>query len=359
MTTLVIPDTNILYSDPFLEKPLVKTIIAAEERAGLKLVIPAVVIDELRNKVVERLEKATSDGNKVGREFANLSGRTEHEIKFYVNNMEQQAVLDRFEQRVKELAQEGRILDYPVTSPKQLAQRSIRRKLPFQGNDRGMRDTLIWLTVKEHLPKDNDESTNVIFVTNDERAFLEKNTNKLHDTLKKELESESIHLDSIIVHRDLNEVIGKFISGKLSNADYVEAAIKGSRINDFTDQDDTVTLLAQDWMYGHNDVFDEPYTITQHHYREFEGLEGARYEDVDETFDLGCGLVTVNTAWTGEANVTGVIVDYLEEGLHASVRFTVSSIVERNGDKLAVQSHEIIDVEVFEMEELVDVGDFL
>ena len=333
--------------------------MAAEERAGLKLVIPALVIDELRNKVVERLEKATSDGKKVGRELANLSGRTEHEIKFHVSNGERQAVLGRFDQRVKELVQEGRILDYPVTSTKQLAERSIHGKLPFQGDDRGMRDTLIWLTAKEHLPKDGDESTRVIFVTNDEKAFLEKNTDKLHDTLKKELGAEGIYEDSIIVHRDLNEVIVNYISGKLSTSDFVTAAIKGGQISDFTDRDDTVTLLAQDWMYEHPGFFDEPYTTTQYDYRDFEGLEGVRYEDVEETLSLDCGLVAVNTVWSGVAYGTGEIEDRVEEGLHASVQFTVSSIVEvRNGD-LSVQSHQIVDIDVFDMEELVSVEDSL
>ena len=54
---LVIPDTNVLFSDPFLEGPLIRTIVAAEIQAGIRLVIPEVVIDELRNHVEERLIK--------------------------------------------------------------------------------------------------------------------------------------------------------------------------------------------------------------------------------------------------------------------------------------------------------------
>ena len=300
MTILVIPDTNILYSDPFLEKPLVKTIIAAEERADLRLMIPAVVVDELRNKVVERLEKATSDGKKVGREFVNLSGLTEHEIKFHINNREQKAVLDRFEQRVEELAQEGRILDYPIISPEQLAQRSIRRQRPFQDKDRGMRDTLAWLNIKEYLRSNPGSDTKMLLVSSDDKAFFESGKDELHESLKKELDDERIPRDSVIVRRDLNRAITEFISDRLASADSVKCAIEGNRIKDFTYRDDTVALMAQDWMFEHPSEFEDPYIATNYLGVEFDGLEGVVLEDVEETLVLGSGQVSVDLYGLGK-----------------------------------------------------------
>ena len=359
MTLLVIPDTNILYSDLFLEKPLIKTIIAAEERAGVKLVIPAVVIDELRNKVIERLKETISNGEKASREFAELSGRMDYQGKFHVNVMERQAVLDRFEQRVKQLTKEGRVLAYPVISPKQLSQRSIQQQRPFQDNDRGMRDTLIWLTVKEHLPKDDDASQKVIFITNDKKAFLDKDGGKLHDILRGELEDEDIPQDSILVHRDLNKVVGNFISGKLSNSDFVTAAINGGQIKDFTTHDETVALMAQDWMYEHASKFEDPYIATNYLGVEFDGLEGVVLEDVEETLALGSGQVSVDSIWTGQAGLVGIIGGYLEESLQASVKFRVSSIIEVNDECLSVQSHELVEIVDLEIEEYAGVDDFL
>ena len=144
--SLVVPDSTSLYSDPFLEGPLIRTILAAEDKAGVRLVIPEVVIAEIRNQVQERTQKNAQDVKKAQHEYAQLSGISPCEFDFCISQKEQQAVLDRFDRRVEQLAAEGRILKFPSITPKELTERSIRQQAPFQGKDRGVRDTFIWLT---------------------------------------------------------------------------------------------------------------------------------------------------------------------------------------------------------------------
>ena len=354
MTTLVIPDTNILYSDPFLEKPLVKTIMAAEERAGLKLVIPEVVVDELHNCVAKRLDEIISAGEKASREFSELSGRLGYQGTFRVSDMERRAVLDRFERRINQLDQEGRIRKYPCVSSAELAQRSIKQQLPFQDKDRGMRDTLIWLTVKELLLEESENTRRLIFLTKDKRAFLDDNKIELHEGLKKELQIDDIPEDLVIVQQSFRDVIARFISSKLSDNEFVSAAFKGGQIKDFADRDHKIALMARDWILEHGSIFDGIYVGRDYDDIDFDGLSDVLLENVEETLALDSGQVSVSSVWSGKAELVISVDNFFEESLWTSVRFRVSSIVQVNDEHVSVQSDEIIDVQAYE---LTDVGD--
>ena len=96
---LVIPDTNILFPDPFLEGALVKTILAAEDRSDIRLVIPETVVDELRNHVEEKLQATIKDADKLRRDYAGLSGTSPNSVDNFG-----QKNLDRFDNRIQELA---------------------------------------------------------------------------------------------------------------------------------------------------------------------------------------------------------------------------------------------------------------
>lgn len=213
---LIVPDTSVLYNhgDLFFEKRLITAILDAEEVEGIKFMIPEVVIDELRNHVEEKADEAIGAVNKSHSQIDSLVGHNRY-TDGCITSHQKQDILDRFEERVKQFVKEGRILCYPSTSPKELADRSIRDQLPFLSSgesDRGMRDTLIWLTLKEHLMRMVASAVpKILFVTNDKKAFLDERGYELHESLASELENEGIPRDSVTIKRNLNDVI-EFIS---------------------------------------------------------------------------------------------------------------------------------------------------
>ena len=216
---LVVPDTNALYQDRFFEKQRITTIIGKEKDAHIRLMVPEVVVDELRGQVEKQLNNLENTERKLCQEFASISGQ-KHLCNVHITLEQKQAVLDRFNQRVKQFREEGRILAYPSISPRELADRSIRNRPPFQssgrGNqksDRGMRDTLIWLTLKEHLKRTDDIVPQILFATEDTAFVGEKeNKNTLHESLASELENEGFPRDSVIIRHKLQDVITEFIS---------------------------------------------------------------------------------------------------------------------------------------------------
>lgn len=213
---LVVPDSNIMYPDLFFESDAITTILNAEEVEGIKFMIPEVVIDELRNHVEERADEAIGDVNKSHSQIDSLVGHNRY-TDGCIASHQKQDILDRFEERVNQFLEEGRILAYPSISPKELADRSIQDRRPFQssgkGNqksDRGMRDTLIWLTLKEHLKRTDDTVPQILFATQDTVFVAEEN--RLHESLVYELKNEGFSQESVTIRRNLNDVIIEFIS---------------------------------------------------------------------------------------------------------------------------------------------------
>lgn len=343
---LVLPDTNILFSDPFLEGAQVSTIFAAENYTDLQLVIPRMVVDELRNHVEKRLKTIIDDVDKIRRDYAKLSGFH----PFYLNSMidadKKQAVLDRFEKRMQQLETEGRILSYPSMSPKELAHRSIKVKAPFQEHDKGMRDTLIWLTAKEQVIQGRHKGTTIIVVAKD-KAFWDKEKKKLNEGLVEELNDSGIPLDSIVISDDFQEIIETHIYGKLPYIKWVEVAIMGGKVVDFTDASETVQLEVADWILKNDAILD----VGGYIFVDFDIVEEVVLESIDGAFDLGSNEALVNSTWTCYVAAQGFDNYHFGNSMLVTLELELGSIIKTYKDCLLVKSHEVIDMEVVTFKE--------
>lgn len=350
---LVIPDTNVLFSDPFLEKPLIKTILAAESQTDIRLVVPEVVVDELRNHVEERLDATVKAADGVRRKYAGLRGVEPYSVDFMIDADQRQGVLDRFEQRIQQLDNEGRILKYPSTSPKELAQRSIRVQLPFRDNDRGVRDTLIWLTAKECAIKDVGSGARVTLVSND-GAFWDKEKKKMQEGLMAELVDAGLPPDSIVVRPALQDVVDTFVSGKLPPIEWLSVAIQGGQIDDFTTSSDSVLLKATDWIHENPEILEVGGTYL---FVEFDIVEEVVLHSIEQAIDIGGGEALVESNWTCDVAAEGYDNPHFGDNLRIALEFKLSSIVRIDGNCPSVQSHEVTDVEVVHVSETRPEGD--
>ena len=344
MTVFIVPDTNVLYTDPFLEGPLVRTILASESRTNIRLVIPEIVVDELRGHVEQELKKTVDDADRIRRDYVRLRGSSPYSVNLLIDPEQRQAVMDRFDRRAQQLVSEDRILGYPSVSTKELAQRSIAHHVPFQDRDRGLRDTLIWLTVKEYLFDAKGTGTNVALVTND-KVFWDPSKSKLNESLARELVHAGVPLDSLDIHSDFQNIISAFVSANLSSVEWVTTAIEGGKIADYAAVNDAVLLEVTEWVLRNSEIFEEPRgPITGYLYIEFDLIEEVSLERIEQTLDLSCDEVLVDSKWTGHAVVQGYEHRYFSDSLSVSLEFALSSIVEPTNDGFRVRSHEITDV---------------
>ena len=331
---LIMPDTTVLFSDLFLERPVVMTILAAENQTGIRLVIPEVVVDELRNHVEERLDATVKATDKVRRQYVGLSGLEPYSVDLMIDADQKQAVLDRFERRIQQLDKEGRILTYPSPSPKDLAQRSIKGQLPFLDKDRGMRDTLIWLTAKECAIRGAGSGKKITLVSND-KAFWDKDKKKMREGLAAELEDAGIPPDSIAVRPALQDVIDTFVSGKLPLAEWASVAIQGGQIDDFTTSSDVVLLKATDWIYDNPEILEVGGAYI---FVEFDIVEEVVFHSIEQALDTGGGEALVESKWTCDVAAEGYDNPHFGDNLRIKLEFNLSSIVKIDEDCLSVQS---------------------
>jgi len=120
MTIIVVPDSNGLYADPFLERALARTILAAEDYADVRLMLPEVVIDELRGQVIRSLDALVRTTDGATREFDRLSGSFNLMPRFHFTQEERSAVVQRFEERRDYFGRDMRLLAYPSASSSDL-----------------------------------------------------------------------------------------------------------------------------------------------------------------------------------------------------------------------------------------------
>lgn len=197
----VILDSNIIISDFRLKTPDWTLLLESSFNSNIELLIPQLVIEEVLNKFEERLRTAENRLNKELLVIKKLTDREIHtqitKIKTYLNDYTRYLLNELKTNKAK-------IIDYPKVSHKNLVQKAIKKKKPFNENEKGYRDALIWENVKENIPEIGTSAGNpeLVFITNNKADFLDENLN-LHPDLIIELEDESLDLEAIRTYPDL------------------------------------------------------------------------------------------------------------------------------------------------------------
>ena len=181
----------------------------------------------------------------------------------------------------------------------------------------------------------------VIFVTQD-KAFLDDDKASLGKSLISELQAAGVASDALSVQPTLRGVIQTSIAGKLPDAEWVKIAIQGGQISDFTVSSDVILLLLTDVISRDEDILN----VGGYLYVDFDIVEEASLESIEQTIDLGRGEILVESEWTCEAAVEGYDSPNFGEQLSMTLQFTVSSIVKIEGDRISANWHEVSDIRV-------------
>ncbi|REC62220.1 hypothetical protein DRF65_10930 [Chryseobacterium pennae] len=263
----VILDANIIIADYAMASPSFIILLSSSKNGEIELFIPDLVIDEVLNKYKQRLEKAGSDVSSEIDKFNKL-GKTK--IASPLTKEIVLATCEAYEARLRRIIEENNIviLDYPETSHRFLARKAMQTKKPFNANEKGYRDCLIWENVKSLVPKENADivlSPEVGFITANHKDFLFDNI-KLHDDLAYELENESLPADSIGVYENLHVFNEVFTKIYLEHASQVEARLRdkefwelkmGTKIDEFLEE---ILIGAQlgNWTFDTSNFEDAP-----------------------------------------------------------------------------------------------------
>ncbi len=331
----IVPDANVLFTDPFFQSIAAKAIEAAGRYMDIKLTVGDITLDEVRNIFNEQLEAMVNDIKRVvGRAEAI---KLETGVNKYVLGFNSKKSFEAWEERWNKIKKESASLPYPIIDARELAQRSIQEYRPFLKGDKGYRDYLLWISILNALQADD---CNYILVSND-NGFYAENSTQLHPDLEKELASLKLS-GRVAARKSLADVVDEFIKPQLKPDEVVAVAIESGKVNDFTDKYDQVDILIYEYLIA-IEIPEEWVRKYDYYDASFDVAEDVTFTDLVSTLELD-DKVLVTSEW--EASVVIVVSSYgnQEESETVFVSFTVESLV--NPQTLEVESHEVKDYEL-------------
>ena len=327
-----------------------RTLLAAEGSTAVSLLIPRVVIDELRRQVVETIDEVRGQAARDMKQFAQPARCQSGVDQFEVSLEDKKAIMARFDRRIRQFSDEGRILEYSSTQAQEIARRSIRTQPPFSNKECGLWDTLLWLSIKEFLINKRAEDTGVILVSQDGDFYGQDGT-ALHEDLTRELEEADLPRNAVVALRKLQDVIDSYVVEGLGDVDLVREAIIDGAVAGFAGDDWSILEVVNDWtvewIVRERTSFHG--VAGRFAIEGFDLLDSATLQCVTRALDLGNGLVSVGSEWVAKLTI---IVDEMRDVEYfggfppnpqtASMSFSLLSLLlEEQEGKYFVQSHEV------------------
>lgn len=170
-------DSNIFFRHWYMDSPNFIYLFNYLHLTGARLLISDVVVEEVDNLFLREVETATRELAKSKTRFDLLfEGKPKTGSLPALKTYSFRKSLDKKSAAVI-------YFDYKSIPNTVLVERAIKQVLPFRENEKGFRDTLIWLSLLEwtQLNAVNDE---IIFINNNHTDYFEDKKSSLHPDLQ-------------------------------------------------------------------------------------------------------------------------------------------------------------------------------
>ncbi|MBD2716715.1 DUF4935 domain-containing protein [Microvirga sp. STR05] len=254
----IVIDTNIFFNDWTLHKDLAQAFLDYVRKTRTKVMMPRVVMDEVRVNYRQELEERIKSYERSCRE---LNGMELQRTELTDLSIDIDAKLDEYVEYILERLRidEGNdIIDYSAGLLEKVTGRAIHKRSPFNSvNQREFKDALIWESVLEvaafieenHEQQPDDRG--LTFISNDRAFSISKDKPKiLHPELKEDLmdfpnvdfnfynDFESfvaahhtpiaaITKEAVLNHIEASDFLSKFFDDVIVNLDEAVELIKG------------------------------------------------------------------------------------------------------------------------------------
>lgn len=166
MTTVYI-DTSVAINEAFLRSPYSEAFLKACSILHYTVVIPEIVIDELKGNYPKKLMEKADAFQKAKKELIKL---TDLEVPT-VSRSDAVAAYEAWLE--KTMNEHGVVVvPYPDISAKELVGQSYDAKKPFKETGEGHKDYVVWKTILDHIGSHQSTPPN-IFLTNNTKDFCD------------------------------------------------------------------------------------------------------------------------------------------------------------------------------------------
>lgn len=224
-------DSNIIIADYNLTSPHVEVLRAFLRRTNSSLLIPRIVLEEVKNHYREDLEQAMKAYWKSLERLHHLEWSLQSDRPFREKPLEKppedhplvniekkvEGYSLYLDSRLKEL--NARYVDFPSVPHSSVANRAVSKRKPFSESGKGYRDTLIWESILAEATPDKEP---ISLITKNTKDFAAEDSNSLHQDLIEDLTVLGMPKDRVKLYSSLEGFIESHVAPLLSRLTEVE-----------------------------------------------------------------------------------------------------------------------------------------
>jgi hypothetical protein len=201
---IIFIDTNIIYGHWYLQNANFQYLLNYLENTNSTLAVSEIVCDEIDNKFYEEL-------NAISITLKNNLKKYEVLVNEKANLIPEKLKSDySFKKLLEERTDCANFFPFNLVPNEKIVERAIKKIKPFKDDDKGFRDTLIWLSFLEYLK----------LKKNDDIAFINNNSTDFYNSEKLDFNSdllEDIRAFGITNKFKIYESIKDFINAEVGN----------------------------------------------------------------------------------------------------------------------------------------------
>lgn len=230
----ILLDTNIYLTNYILHETGVTALESYLSKSGGHLLTSKVIEGEIKRNIISKLDEEYVKISKMHLFSSNILDG----IDIRTENVSE-TILQELTKKIQKCR--TRELEYSGIDLSELIDRAVNKVAPFSSfekeGDKGFKDTIIWLQLKNYLINNDDNF--VAFISSNTKDFGDQNLSK---HLKQELISSGVNPERLIYYNSIGDFLNDY-SEKIEyiNDAYIRDAIEGDIINSI-DSIDTDSL---------------------------------------------------------------------------------------------------------------------
>ncbi len=193
---IIFLDTNIFFNNWHVTNANFKLLFNFVSNTGSKLLISEIVNDEINNKWNQITAETYSSLIAHAEKYQKLFDK-----KFHITIPDLNGKEYSFKEIITAKCEHVIFYNYDKIANSVLVERAIKRVKPFQEQDKGFRDTLIWLSFLEYI-RTNNSNEEIIFINNNSSDFYNSKKDGLKEELLQDLKEYNIE-NKFSVFKDL------------------------------------------------------------------------------------------------------------------------------------------------------------
>jgi hypothetical protein len=284
---IIFIDTNIIYGNWHLQKANFQYLLNYLENTKSTLAVSEIVCDEIDNKYYEEFNSLNLTLKNNLKKYESLINKSSN-IRLEENKYEYS-----FKNILKNNSNKVAFYPFDLIPNKKIVARAIKKVKPFKDDDKGYRDTLIWLSFLEYLSTEKTED--IAFINNNSTDFYNVEKSDFHVDLLEDIKTIGLK-NNFKVYESIKDFINAEVGQKHKyTADIImETFLNPQKIIIEKNIELYINSQSSKWftdiLKGHSRAFEKLSYLITFNFSIIEGIEDPKllnWAEIEENIFFG------------------------------------------------------------------------